>query len=62
MKDIKELLTGYCSEEDIEFLERHWVEGYSIKDLSIIYNTSESAPKQRHKRLLDMLRITLPHP
>ena len=60
--EIKELLTGYCSKQDIEFLQKHWFEGYTFKELSIIYNTSESALKQHHKRLLDKLRITLPPP
>lgn len=60
--EIKEHLKGYCSEEDFEFLEKHWIEGYTFPELSILYNTSESALKQRHKRLLDKLKINLPPP
>lgn len=58
--EIKEHLKGFCSEQDIEFLQKHIFEGYSFKELSVIYNTSESALKQRHKRLLDKLKINLP--
>jgi len=60
--EIKEHLKGFCSEQDIEFLYKHWFEGYSYKELSVIYNTSESALKQRHKRLMDKLKINLPPP
>lgn len=60
--EIKEHLTGYCLEEDIEFLQKYWYEGYSFKEMSFIYEKSEAALKQRHKRLLDKLRKILPTP
>jgi hypothetical protein len=60
--EIKEHLKGYCSEDDIEFLQKHWIEGYTFPELSVLYNTSVSALQQRHKRLLDKLKITLPPP
>jgi DNA-directed RNA polymerase specialized sigma24 family protein len=60
--EIKEHLKGYCSEEDFEFLEKHWIEGYTFPELSDLYNTNVSALQQRHKRLMDKLKINLSPP
>jgi RNA polymerase sigma factor (sigma-70 family) len=52
----------YCDDEELELLVLHYHYGYTLKEISVIFNTSESAIKQRHKRIKDKLRKVLPLP
>lgn len=55
-------LSDYCTCSEIEFLKKHWIEGYTLKDLSTSYGISEAALQQRHKRIMDKLKNKFPLP
>ncbi len=48
-ESLEEHLSAYCTDEEIDLLHKHWIEGYKLKELSNILDKSEAALQQRHK-------------
>jgi len=60
--DILELLSGYCSEQEIDILQKHFYYGYTLKEIAEKMNLNYKTLTKRYERLLIRLKLILPCP